>query len=153
MRRYDQMSSLVWLAFAIYICITSSRLSFGSFDHPGPGFLPLLVGIFLGMFSIIAFLQAYLSKVVDETISSWYPKERWKKLIGVLTVMFAYACCLEILGFLLTTFLLLIFLFRAGMESQKWSVAIGGSAIASFSSYAVFELWLKTQLPKGLLGF
>lgn len=153
MRKYDQMSSLVWLAFAIYICIASSRLSFGSFDHPGPGFLPLLVGIFLGIFSIIAFLQAYLSKVTDETTSSWYPKERWKKLIGVLMVMFIYALCLEILGFLVSTFLLLVFLFRFGTESQRWLVAIGGSGIASFSSYAVFELWLKTQLPKGLLGF
>jgi hypothetical protein len=39
------------------------------------------------------------------------------------------------------------------MEPQRWLVAIGGSAIASISSYAVFELWLKTQLPKGFLGF
>lgn len=153
MKRYDQMSSLVWLTFAVYICIASSRLSFGSFDHPGPGFLPLLVGICLGIFSIVAFLQARLSKENNEPTSSWYPKQRWKKMIGVLAVMFIYAFCLEILGFLLATFLLLIFLFRAGMESPKWAVAIGGSAIASFCSYAVFELWLKTQLPRGLLGF
>ncbi len=147
------MSSLVWLVFAVYICIASSRLSFGSFDHPGPGFLPLLVGICLGIFSIIAFLQARFSKEKDETTSSWYPKQRWKKMIGVLAVMFIYAFCLEILGFLLATFLLLVFLFRAGMESQRWLAAIAGSAIASFCSYAVFELWLKTQLPRGLLGF
>ena len=153
MRRYDQMSSLVWLVFAIYICIASSRLSFGSFDHPGPGFLPLLVGIFLGIFSIIAFLQAYLSKVTDETTSSWYPKERWKKLIGVLAVMFIYAFCLEILGFLVSTFLLLVSLFRYGMEPKRWVVAIGASGIASLSSYAVFELWLRTQLPRGIFGF
>ena len=118
MRRYDQMSSLVWLGFAIYICIASSRLSFGSFDHPGPGFLPLLVGIFLGIFSIIAFLQAHLSNAEDETTQPWYPKERWKKLIGVLAVMFLYALFFEILGFLVSTFLLLIFLFRFGMEPQ-----------------------------------
>ncbi len=154
MKKYDQMSSLVWLAFAIYICIASSRLSFGSFDRPGPGFLPLLVGIFLGIFSIIAFLQAYMSSdATDESTTSWYPQERWKKLIGVLAVMFLYAICLEFIGFLITTFLLLLFLFRFGMESQRWLVAIGGSAVASFCSYAVFELWLKTQLPKGLFGF
>ncbi len=153
MRRYDQMSSLVWLAFAIYVCIASSRLSFGSFDHPGPGFLPFLVGIFLGIFSIIAFLQAYLSKITDETTPSWYSKERWKKLVGVLTVMFLYALCLEILGFLISTFLLLVFLFRYGMEPKRWTVAIGASGIASLSSYAVFELWLKTQLPRGIFGF
>ncbi len=31
--------------------------------------------------------------------------------------------------------------------------AVGGSVIASVSCYAVFELWLRTQLPKGILGF
>jgi len=153
MRRYDQMSSLVWLAFAIYICIESSRLSFGSFHNPGPGFLPLLVGILLGLFSIVVFLQAFLSKETEEIVQSWYSKEKWKKLIWVLVALFAYAVCLEILGFLISTFLLLVFLFLSGMEPKRWGVAIGGSAIASVSSYAVFELWLRTQLPKGILGF
>ncbi len=147
------MSSLVWLAFAMAICIESSRLSFGSFHNPGPGFLPLLVGILLGILSILAFLQAALSKETEKIVQSWYPKERWKKLIWVLAALFAYAVCLEILGFLLSTFLLLIFLFRAGIETQKWIWAIGGSAVTSLSSYAVFELWLKTQLPRGILGF
>ena len=153
MRRYDQMSSLVWLAFAIYICIASSHLSFGSFHNPGPGFLPLLVGLFLGFFSIVVFLQATLSGKSQESILSWYSRERWKKLIWVLVALFAYAVCLETLGFLISTFLLLVFLFRFGMEPKRWVVAIGGSAIASFSSYAVFELWLRTQLPRGIFGF
>ena len=67
--------------------------------------------------------------------------------------MFAYALVLDILGFLISTFLLLSFLFRFGMEPQKWFWAIGGSVIASLSCYVVFELWLRTQLPKGILGF
>lgn len=147
------MSSLIGLAFAITICVESSHLSFGSVHNPGPGFLPLLVGILLGIFSIVVFLQTSLSGKSQESSPSWYPKERWKKLIWVLVSLFAYALCLEFLGFLITTFLLLVFLFRAGIETQKWVWAIGGSAAASLSSYAVFELWLRTQLPKGILGF
>lgn len=153
MRRYDQMSSLVWLAFAIYICIESGRLSFGSFDRPGPGFLPLLVGLFLGVFSIAAFLRATLSRSVQENIPPWYPRQRWKKLIWVLGSLLAYAIFLETLGFLISTFLLLVFLFRYGMEPKRWAVAIGASGLASISTYAVFELWLRTHLPRGLLGF
>ena len=153
MKRHDQMSSLVWLAFAISICIESSRLSFGSFHNPGPGFLPLLIGILLGVFSVVVFLRTSLSGKPQENIRSWYPKERWKKLIRVLAALFAFSFCLEVLGFLVSTFLLLVFLFRYGMEPKRWVVSIGGSALASFSSYAVFELWLRTQLPKGILGF
>jgi len=66
--------------------------------------------------------------------------------------LFWYAIFLEILGFLMVTFLLLIFLFR-GIEPQRWLVSVGGSALASLICYAIFELWLKTQLPKGILGF
>jgi len=153
MKRYDQMSSLVWLILAICICIESSRLSFGSFHNPGPGFLPLLVGLILGIFSLIVFLQATLSGKPQESLPPWYPKERWRKLIWVLIALFSYAVCLETLGFLISTFLLLVFLFRYGMEPKRWVVAIGASAMASFSSYAVFELWLKTQLPRGIFGF
>jgi putative tricarboxylic transport membrane protein len=153
MKRYDRMSSLAWLAFAIYICIASSRLSFGSFDRPGPGFLPLLVGILLGVFSIIAFLQASLSSGRQEEVASWHPGEKWKKLVLVLVVLFAFSFFLEILGFLVCTFILLILLFRFGSESKKWPAAIAGSAVASLGSYAIFELWLQTQLPKGILGF
>lgn len=153
MKRYDQMSGLVGLIFAIYICIESSRLSFGSFHNPGPGFLPLLVGLFLGIFSMIVFLQATLSGRSQEHFPPWYPRERWKRLIWVLVALFAYAICLETLGFLISTFLLLVFLFRYGMERKRWVVAIGASAMASFSSYAVFELWLRTQLPRGIFGF
>jgi len=70
----------------------------------------------------------------------------------VLAVLLAYTAFLEVLGFLLATFLLLLFLFR-GIEPQRWVVSIGGSALTSFITYALFELWLKTQLPKGFIGF
>ena len=151
MKKNDQMSSLVWLLLALYICTESMRLPLGAWRDPGPGFLPLGSGIILGILSGIAYLKASMSKS-PEAKGSWYSKERWKNLVVVVVALFAYAIFLEILGFLLATFLLLIFLFR-GIEPQKWVVSIGGSALASFISYAVFELWLKTQLPKGILGF
>ncbi len=152
MKRNDRISSLIWLFFAIYICIESIRLPLGSWRDPGPGFLPLLVGLILGSLSIICFMQARMGESTDRK-ASWYSRERWKNLIGVLLALLTYALLLDPLGFLVSTFLLLIFLFRFGMEPQRWFWAIGGSGIASVSCYVVFELWLKTQLPKGILGF
>ncbi len=152
MKRYDEISSLIWFLFAIYICVESIRLPLGSWRDPGPGFLPLLVGLFLAGLSIICFMQARMGESTEQK-ASWYSRERWKNLIWVLLALFAYALVLDYLGFLMSTFLLLIFLFRFGMEPQKWFWAIGGSVIASVSCYVVFELWLQTQLPKGILGF
>ena len=151
MKNHDQQSSLVWLLLAVLICVESlRRLPLGSFNDPGPGFLPLLVGILLGVLSVICFLQARREGLPS---GAWFSRERWKNLAWVLAALLAYAAVLDLLGFLVSTFLLLVVLFRCGLEPQRWAWAIGGSAIASLSCYVVFELWLHTQLPPGILGF
>ena len=151
MKRNDQMSSVVWLSFAIYVCIESIRLPLGSWRDPGPGLMPLIAGTILGALSFSLYLKTR-SRISDDVQGSWYPRERWQKLIFILVALLAYAIFLEILGFLLDTFFLLVFLFR-GIEPQKWLLSIGGAALASMIAYAIFELWLKTQLPRGVLGF
>ena len=152
MKKYDRITSLVWLGFAGYICFESIRLPLGSLRDPGPGFLPLLVGLILAGLSVVCFRRAQTAESEDQK-GSWYSQERWKNLIWVLLALFAYALTLDPLGFLLSTFLFLSFLFRVGMGPKKWFWSIGGSLIASLSCYVVFELWLRTQLPKGILGF
>ena len=151
MRKYDQISSLVWLAFAVCIGVESLRLPLGTWRDPGPGFLPLGSGIFLGIFAGIAFFQARM-RDEDKPRGSWYSPERSKSLLLILGALFGYALVLDALGFLVSTFILLLVLFRF-VEPQKWIVVIGGSALASITCYVVFELWLKTQLPRGILGF
>jgi len=50
------------------------------------------------------------------------------------------------IGFVLSTALLLIFLFRA-IEPEKWKIAIGGAILALCFLSIVFSLWLDVQLP------
>lgn len=83
---------------------------------------------------------------------SWYVKARWKKLVLILVILLSYAFLLEKLGYVLSTFLLLFFLFRF-VEAQRWLVTIAGSLMVSLVSYGVFDKWLKMQLPKGIWGF
>lgn len=142
----------MWLAFAGLICLESLRLPIGSLREPGPGFLPLVVGVLLGGLSGVCFLRAGVEASKQANVA-WYSRERWKNLVWILLALFAYAGVLDFLGFVVSTFLLLVFLFRFGITPQRWVWAVGGGAIASLSCYAVFELWLRTQLPKGILGF
>jgi len=151
LKKYDKISSLIFLLFAAYICIESLRLPLGSWRDPGAGFLPLGSGLCLGILSIVAYFQARF-RAGEDVWRPWYSKERRKSLLIILGLLFAYALILEFLGFLLGTFILLLMLFRL-VEQQKWVVAVGGSAIASIVSYAVFQVWLKTQLPRGIFGF
>lgn len=148
----DQASSLVWLTFALFICAeTLRRLSLGSWGDPGPGFLPALSGGVLGVLALIHFLHSYLRKS-GESRGLWILPERWKALLFVIISLFVYVFLLEPLGFVTATFLLLIILFRAA-EPHPWMVVIGGSALTSFITYLLFDVFLKCQLPKGILGF
>jgi len=148
----DQESGLVWLAFGLYICIeTARKLPIGTWSNPGPGFWPLGAGLFLAGLSIPVFLKSLLSKTSEEK-APWYPLHTWKRIVAVLLALLIYAATMDSLGFLLGTFLLLIFLFRVA-EPQRWTVALGASALISLAAYGLFEKWLRTQLPTGIWGF
>jgi hypothetical protein len=54
------------------------------------------------------------------------------------------------LGFIVSTFLLLLFLFK-GLEPQKWRVALVLAAATTAVCYVVFGVFLELQFPPGIL--
>ncbi len=148
----EQSSSLVWLAFAILICTESlRRLSVGTFRDPGAGFLPVVSGIVLGTLALIHFVHSSLRKT-NATQESVIVPERWMALLIVYLSLVVYVFLLEPLGFLIATFLLLVILFRMA-ESRPWIVIIGLGALTSLVTFLIFDVFLKCQLPKGILSF
>ncbi len=70
----------------------------------------------------------------------------------VMGVLVFYTIFLKTLGFILTTFLLLAFLYRV-MEPLSWRKVLFGAVVTARGSYAIFQLWLQAQLPEGIFGF
>ena len=56
------------------------------------------------------------------------------------------------LGFLISTFLLLILLFRV-QASYSLKNVILLSAASTIASLVVFDIWLGVQLPRGFMGY
>jgi Tripartite tricarboxylate transporter TctB family len=75
---------------------------------------------------------------------------RWKVAL-VLLALVVYAYALPHLGFVLTTTMVLIFLFKI-VEPQRWSIAIGGALASAVIAYVLFKVWLGAQLPPGPFG-
>jgi len=75
---------------------------------------------------------------------------RWGKVLYVMALMLLYAAVVEYFGFILSTAVLLLVLFKT-VEPQSWRVAILGSALTTLGAWAVFVAWLGTQLPVGSL--
>jgi len=151
MNRYDKVSSLTWLMVSIAIIVGSTAYSFGGWSHPGPAFLPLWCGVIMGALALVVFVQAVLkgkSEAGGQEGESLLTS-RWPKLIAALVILFAYAFLLEPFGYLIMTFVFMLFVLKV-VEPTKWGTAVIEALLATGVSYSLFELWLKVPLPRGI---
>jgi len=152
MGRADRISGIFWFLFSVFISIDSYRMGLGTLHQPGPGFLFFWTAVVMGILSIVTFVRAWMGKKAEEPESSIFGKENVLKIIFVLFSLFLYAFFMETLGFIPVTLLLFIFLLRM-IEKKRLSFTIFVSVVVTGTSYLIFEIWLKSQLPKGLLEF
>jgi putative tricarboxylic transport membrane protein len=150
-RSRDIISSLFWMAMGIGVCYGGVDLELGTLHDPGSGFMFFWVGMIMIGLSLSILIRAMKKKAVAGELKVLWSEIRWKKIVSVLVALFLYAYVFTSLGFILTTILLLIFLFKS-VEPQRWSWAILGAIISTLAAYGVFRLWLGSQLPRGLLG-
>lgn len=147
----DFFSSLFWLGIGVGVCYGGYDLELGTLHDPGSGFIFFWVGIIMVGLSLAILVKAIREKDQAGEMRSLLVNVHWKKIVAVLAVLFLYAYAFTLLGFILSTVLLLIFLFKA-VEPQRWSVAIIGAVGSSLVAYLVFQVWLGSQLPRGFLG-
>jgi hypothetical protein len=104
---------------------------------------------------LLALIGLIQSTLKQRKGTGWTPILRgvfWRKPLLVMAALIAYVLLMKPLGFLLCTMLFIGFLLRA-VEPQRWPVVVAGAVGAALGAFAVFNLWLKTQLPQGPWGF
>jgi putative tricarboxylic transport membrane protein len=152
MRRYDLISSLVFLVCGIVITVSSLRIHVGTFGNPGPGLFPLITGILMGIISGGMFIKSYLKSTSAGQEPLGEDKRLWhNKCVATVVIMLLYAITIDWLGFLTVTLLVLFVLYKAvGGLSLKTS--LGGAIATAAIAYLLFKVWLNVQLPVGPLG-
>lgn len=73
-------------------------------------------------------------------------------MVFMLAALFIYVLLLNLLGFVLATFLLLLVLFRV-IEPYGWKMVLISSLLTITGTYFFFVVLLESRLPRGLLGF
>jgi putative tricarboxylic transport membrane protein len=153
MKYRDVIGSLIWAAGGAFFCIGSMDFGFSHMGTIGGGFFPFVAGASLIALAVVVLVTALAGKKEDEPAKEPFLPERdsLKKLLLALLALFAYVLVLKYGGFVLTTFIFMIFLLKF-IEPQRWTVALGAGALTTGAAHLVFNIWLKVQLPRGFLG-
>lgn len=146
MIKADRWIGLLLALVSLYVCVESVRLGLGTYHRPGSGFFSFYAGVVLGALSLFLLFLALLRDLKGG--EAW---GNWRGIFLVALAMFGFALLLEWLGFLFTTFLFVWFLLKI-VERRGWAFSLAVALLVATASYAVFDLWLKAQLPAGLLG-
>jgi putative tricarboxylic transport membrane protein len=149
MKHFDRIISIIFLAFAAIVIWQSVIIPMGHIGKPGPGFLPFWVAVIMALLSGVLWFQAGLRQPVSEEVKFLSGEGRWPSVVLTAAALLAYAFLMETLGFITSTLLLLLLLFRV-IGRQKWWVALTGTVLVTWAAHTLFQLVLKVHLPSGL---
>ena len=142
---------------AVLYLFDGRELSMGSVGMPGEGFVPRVMGIFLlaccvALFSREVFFRHSASDAEKSGQAEGdADEENTKRPLYLMVALLVYAGVLPFLGFILSTFALMLVSFRI-FEFRNWGWSVVMAAAATAVTHFVFEKWLQILFPPGLWG-
>jgi hypothetical protein len=143
----DRISGAILIAFAFAVVWESRNFPIGTMQRPGPGYVPILLVVGLGMAGLI--ILACGGKSPGLRSIQW---PEWRHAAAILTACVFMALLLESLGYRITIALMLAFLIRV-IERRGIVLTLTVALGASFGTYWLFNDVLRVLLPQGMLGF
>ena len=150
MKRSNVAISVILIGLAGFVLLESRSLHFGSLRAPQTAFFPTTLAVLSLLLAVVLLAQTLLGTAGGRLPDKILP-EGWVRIGATLATMAGFAFAIERLGFLLSTFLLMVLLLRA-IESQNWLKVIAIALVTSLISYAIFGWLLGIPLPGGVLG-
>ncbi len=149
----DRVGSIFWLAIGLISAYGALQLGFGNWHEPGSGFLPFLAACFVTLMALVIFVQSFFrGQGLQKGLAALWENVNWRRPFSIVLIILVFIFVLETLGFLVTNFLLLFFLFKK-VERLSWMKAVVYPALTVTVSYVLFHIVLKSTLPRGFLGF
>jgi putative tricarboxylic transport membrane protein len=125
------------LAFSLPMMVESKQI--------GPGFFPRILGGMLIAASLYALVRDFREPADDEASSDY-----WRTVALVTAIMVAFVAMLSIVGALVAMVLFMfVTLYVLNREGMITNVLL--SILLPVSLYLLFDVWLNTTLPRGIL--
>ena len=139
--RSDQVSGLMLVALAIYVWWMNRAYPLGTLSEPGPGYVPLLLAVFMGVMGLLVVVGGGKSMPLVQI--EWTEA---KRAIALLVACGVAAYALERLGYRITMGALMIF-FLGVMERRKPMMVAAVGIGFPLITYYVFATLLRVPLP------
>lgn len=139
-----------WLLLSFYLSVASYRLGLSTGNRPGPGFFPFIATIGIALIAACRLINSIRKGSPEENSEPDLGEVR--PVFYVIAGMIAYAFLLNFLGFLFCTFLLVAFYLKV-IAARGWLVTLSFAAAVALTSHLFFDVLLKAELPRGLLGW
>ncbi len=146
----ERVYGIVVFCLALAILWDGRKLIFGTFRSPGSGMFPDLIAGLMLFLSLLLIL--FPKKLGGGSAGPSFSKGPMGRLLLVFAALFLYAILLESLGFVIVSFFLTILLF-AVFGFQSYTGTVLKAFISTGLAYVLFEVLLKSNLPRGILGF
>ena len=145
--RCDQASGLILFALALYVGWLNREFPVGTLAEPGPGYVPLLLAIVLGLIGLL--IALFGSRSAALRAMAW--PEAMRALV-IMTACVLATFALERIGYRITVAALLVFFFGV-IERKSWWMTAMVAVTFSLASHYVVGVLLKVPLPRGPWGF
>jgi hypothetical protein len=143
----DRIAGAILLGIAAFAVWQNSALPLGSLSEPGPGSVPLVLALLLGLTGVLIAVLGAGTVPVREL--GWSDGRR---AVAILAAAAFATFALERLGYRITVAALLVFLIGA-IERRHPVRVLAVSLGFALVSYWVFNSLLLVQLPRGPWGF
>jgi putative tricarboxylic transport membrane protein len=150
MKQRGNIEALLWAVFGLYVTYQGFLLKLGTGRAPKPGFMIFWVGVAIVILSGLFFIENFRTPERDH--EPLWRGVRWLRGATLLAALFLYVSVFQFLGFIVSTFLLLVYMFK-GLEPQSWRSALALSAATVAICYLVFGVLLELPFPPGVLRF
>jgi len=144
----NRLSGLVVFLLGFAIFWQGRSLSIGTLHAPGPGFFPALIAGVLVLLALILMIGGGKKEGEEDAV----PFSAVLRMLLLFASLVAYFLLLEYLGFVIVSFLLMFFLFF-WVGRQRWYLAFSSAFVCIGLAYLLFEVLLKSNLPRGVFGF
>jgi putative tricarboxylic transport membrane protein len=153
MRRVDILIGAVSVIFAGFVLAQALALDFFQRSEiPGPGFMPVLIAIAIGILGIIIIATRLVGNERQFGVFSWPSGREFGRSLTVWSAFTFSIALMEFLGFFVASAILIAVLLL-GVERLRSAGAIATVILIPLVCYLLFHVALKVSLPVGPWGF